>query len=99
MEYTKGEWKVTQIGLDTLIQAFDKTGQLLSFKVASVNGEANARLIASAPDLYEACKVIVKWLDDIPGYVGRQIKFSEAGETAPQVYKQLIQAIAKAEGK
>ena len=84
MEYTKGEWKVTQIGLDTLIQSFDKTGKLLSFKVASVNGETNARLIASAPDLYEALQGWLDW-------------FGGSKEGLPPITKS-ERAIAKTEG-
>ena len=110
MEYTGGEWRVNRTEgknkeefAEYIVTSFPNGGvkgiALIRTYPYRLESEANARLIASAPDLYEACQAIVKWLDDIPGHVGRQIKFSEAGETAPQVYKQLIQAIAKAEGK
>ena len=56
MEYTKGKWKVTQVGLDTLIQSFNGNGSLLSFKIANVSGDGNAHLIAAAPDMYETLK-------------------------------------------
>jgi len=101
MEYTKGEWKVTQIGLDTLIQSFDKAGKLLSFKVASVNGEANAQLIASAPDLYEACKAQHDAIDIL---FARLIEldgsfFPSKSDKPWEAICQGNTAIAKAEGK
>jgi len=67
MNYTKGEWKVGKatdvMGYETPIYANTDEGR--DYEIATVhiyNGEqiANAQLIASAPDLYEALKTIVE---------------------------------------
>ena len=59
MEYTKGEWKANPVrDFDGkklyAIHTYPEPNHIQ--RVADVWVEANANLIASAPDLYEACK-------------------------------------------
>jgi len=95
INYTKGEWKVGKatdaMGYETPIYANTDEGR--DYEIATVhiyNGEqiANAQLIASVPDLYEALKYIIRELDkaDI-------IKANSIFMLMP------VQALAKAEGK
>ena len=97
MEYTKGEWIVA--GKTPIAYAgyniCDNTQGILTKEVAivyptpqgksDIYGEANARLIAAAPDLYKACKFTAQ---RITGYA----------ELHPQLTS-LLKAIAKAESK
>jgi hypothetical protein len=55
MSHTPGKWSVSKIGNNYdqwMIYAEGQQGNV----VDSCNGEANARLIAAAPDLLSACK-------------------------------------------
>ena len=97
--FTKGPWK---IGAHCSTAVFDVTGR----SIASAGGyqsnikpdqvftenEANAHLIAAAPDLYEALKHLVEYIDK-EGPAAKEWKaiteWCEKGE----------QAILKAEGK
>ena len=59
---TKGEWKHTE---DGVVVASD------GYQIASVfprDREANARLIAAAPDLLEACKLYQKHQEGTSGH-------------------------------
>lgn len=55
MNYTKGKWEIRKLPI---------TGGLAIYAgndlIAAGVEEANAQLIASAPDLYEACREIAK---------------------------------------
>jgi hypothetical protein len=52
---------------------------------------SNAKLIASAPDLLEACKEADKYFDSLPSWC--------ISEFINELWLKLQQAIAKAEGK
>jgi len=65
MNYTKGEWEVTQWSAKHGFNVFSENGFICSVPLGSpphtmVETEANAQLIASAPDMYEALKEIAK---------------------------------------
>ena len=90
MKHTKGPWR-TEEGMD------DDTWTDVKHNadtIAMCHGydyrtrTANARLIASAPDLLEALKSAMKWMDDR----------RELAEYVPEIATAL-NAIAKAEGK
>lgn len=59
MNYTKGEWKVAD--KRTLQGSFMILPKGSGGPIARVYLEANAYFIASAPDLYEACKGVLDW--------------------------------------
>lgn len=80
--YTKGEWKV--VAEDTSFVVTDKNGcELVRTKRWSEIDQANAQLIASAPDLYEACKEARDYLSFNKG-------------NASPIYDKLNEALAKA---
>ena len=86
MEYTKGDWKLHKIS---------SGGYLISSDTSSVaqvydeeNPEANARLIAAAPELYEACKELEQYLAHRPAKDKQLLAYQAT----------LIKAIAKVEG-
>lgn len=88
MEYTKGEWKVEPIIKNTTFGIFTEYHRYELARVFIHNGEqeANANLIASAPDLYEACKEaldIFTQYDATKGVVsGISLKLNEAKRKA-----------------
>ncbi len=89
MEYTKGEWKASEqeqdfYGKDYYAVRSIHDGRIQ--RVADVWIEANAHLIAAAPDMYEALKSIVKDVDET-GYC--RVHHIVTGQ----------QALAKAEGR
>ena len=92
MPHTPGPWKVMQGVVRPRVSTADGSttvaGNICSLGNAEI-GEANARLIAAAPDLLAACKFII-WAVSTDGTSG--VRFLEACNSARQ-------AIAKAEGK
>ncbi len=67
MNYTKGEWKVTK---GFKVVAGIKSAQAVAdvFGETAKEVEANAHLIAAAPDMYEALKALpeqVKWIPEV----------------------------------
>ena len=72
MNHTPGPWKAEQPSHDP--QAWDvctKSGGLLAKLVWGGEGGANARLMAAAPDLLEACQAAYLRLLTIGEYPGR----------------------------
>lgn len=96
MSYTKGKWEVDE-------GVFIKKGNIgisnQMRRICTVNNgsgllpkeeqEANARLIAAAPDLLKACEEINNGIRHIKGQLPEEMK---------KPYQLLQQAIAKAEG-
>lgn len=80
MKHTKGPWVVRT---DTIS---NEQGDMIAEVIE--NKEANARLIASAPELLEACKIVIMHL----GPLKNDDVFHEL------VIKECEQAIKKAEG-
>jgi hypothetical protein len=97
-EYTKGPWEVhvlknktpivihkKRVGLSVLFRTLtDETG------VDADEGLANAHLIASAPELYEALKEIKKIAGTISG---------KGTQQASEIWNIINPLVAKAEGK
>lgn len=91
MSHTPGPLTITHNGLmiaktgdlDTII------GHCYDNPVRAVDGYANARLWAAAPELFEACEAFLRFMDTIdvatPGLNSK-------------LYKQAYMAIAKAKG-
>lgn len=97
MTHTPGPWEVNGYA----IEAVDETDPTWSIFIASVediddeygNTDANARLIAAAPELLEACEVAKAALKSlIPGATN----VSAEGDTD---YELICAAIRKAKGK
>ena len=90
MNYTKGEWKVASHPL-VGIQVQADTGER-RISICNLQDEANAHLIAAAPDMYEALLLALPLLhDDWDG-----TSSDSAGNVA---IARVGQALAKAEGK
>ena len=88
MEYTVKKWVVVPTGIGEYPYCIDTEDK----EVAKIHGlrnnaeaKANARLIAAAPDLYEACK-------NARHLIGSSVK-----GMVPGLYEQLNRAIAKVE--
>ena len=98
-EYTKGPWSMSIIGesVDINYKFRDKDGTH-SGNIGVIDGysgetgfkrnQANARLIAAAPDLLEACKEALEALCAISNY-----------DRESKEVKALEEGIAKAEGR
>ena len=93
MNYTKGEWRVEQDDFGTEIIS-DQTNPDDTVNIAEVDSykeddnevRANAQLIAAAPAMYEALRVI-KWYLDEPNKV-----------TLQRVQERVAEALVKADG-
>lgn len=97
--HTPGEWRLAKArpvkicGED--VSCFEISASASAGWIAAVqkhpnvgqDGEANARLIAAAPDLLEACRQAKKYLDP---------ELVEPGRT---LFWRLVEVIAKAEGQ
>ena len=57
--HTKGPWKAVQMGSEgwSVFMPHEHNGVSLERVVASNHSEANARLIAAAPELLDACEL------------------------------------------
>ena len=89
--YTKGEWEVSSSGKRIWVTGVDSSGihfvePIAEIKDLNKHAEANAQLIAAAPDLYEACKWL---LEDCDINEGARVKVSTK--------TQIIKALAKAD--
>ena len=90
LNYTKGEWRIehypdSQIKIHSGFESI--CGLTYDGKVAD-EVEANAHLIAAAPDMYEALERLVDYLN----YLG-------VPEDCEDQYEEANKALAKAEGK
>lgn len=57
MKHTKGPWKIGKRAMDTIFSGDDAIADVFP---NVVSGKANARLIASAPELLEAVKELIE---------------------------------------
>jgi len=92
MEYTKGEWTVIQDEASALTiisgtKYVAKTSKAIS-RQDHLEVQDNARLIAAAPQMYEALKALVPIIESFTPYQRKR----------PEVLR-AIEALAKAEGK
>ena len=105
--FTPGPWKAIERHPDIAVWGRDEDGDPVGEHVASIygdgtveNAEANARLIAAAPDVYEALKAMYAAMpncdgdhimDDKGNFIARAVGIGAAAKAARA-------AIAKAEG-
>ena len=108
MNNTKGEWKVTDSAFSRFTTYRGKrqggrtfvTTALNLNQVAEAQGdtqeeaEANAHLIAAAPDMYEALKALLRWAE--LSYTNDTGEWADENDPTIVLTKK---AIAKAEGK
>ena len=85
MDYTKGEWEIEKKEHGFLGVTTTETG--ICSQIAT---EANAHLIAAAPDMYEALRELAKAYD---------VELPLTDCDHPRYWVKAIQALAKAEGK
>ena len=94
LNYTKGEWEVMY---DSVHGYSIGNGEVtLATLTTLLEEQANARLIAAAPELYEALKQIQRWLLE-----GTEIEGGKAKLFNTQFVKAnnlTVRAIAKVEG-
>lgn len=94
-EITKGEWEAyqTDVKPDRWMICAGPTGEqgivktVLDNSISPAEKKANIQLISSAPDLYEACRVVAESLKD------------RLGMDAQNEILVLKKVLAKAEGK
>lgn len=73
---TKGEWEV--IGNFVAVQKKDGNSyEICKVSMHDPEWESNAQLITAAPDMYQALKNLINWLE-IPGEHGRGFVMTEA---------------------
>ena len=87
MNYTKGEWKIHKDEHNATWVVTDTSKVCVLLDGANARVKANAQLIASAPDLYEALKAVVERYEII--LIGDDQKCDVMA----------IEALAKADGK
>jgi len=96
-KHTKGPWRVGKycVWSDEKYVAATQTG------LSGEEQQANAALIAAAPELLEACKDILEWID-VSGLASTKSGGSGVlayNGTEYNVVTQLRQAISKSEGR
>ena len=93
MNYTKGEWKANLFGVSVngyvVADCYPK-GRNPTLEMVEV--EANANLIAAAPDMYEALERLVLDVTDVHSPIKNNPTYARSIYLAQQ-------ALAKAEGK
>jgi hypothetical protein len=92
---TPGPWEASPVGFkDRYWISVDVEDVATVWECEGDRGEANARLIAAAPELYSAVTAALDLLDN-PVQRGERLD----GEVLEEVYAQLCNAQQKAEGR
>lgn len=100
-QHTPGPWTIEQYGAgDSLVVHSDADTRVCFMATPGLLGslpniKANARLIAAAPDMLAAIKVV----DDVETARLRHVGLNDEGIAEHPVVKMLRAAIAKAEGR
>ena len=95
MNYTEGEWKYKKVNENHWIICYHLGYKCVIAEITEniPEMEANAYLIAAAPDIYEACLSVNKWLEAL-------INTGYAQHPLFQPMKNVLgKALSKAEGK
>lgn len=92
-KHMPGPWFYTfRRGHRVVTESFDREDERCVELVARVSGvEANAHLVAAAPELYEAAKALLERLNHLKSNAAKHIFHKQ--------FDDLANAIAKAEGK
>lgn len=94
--FTPGPWRLDQM-LVTSFFAQVPIAEIRCSMHPKGTPEANAQLIAAAPELLEACKAGLDWLTRLEE-LGANISIGDVADEQP-TFEQLRAAIAKAEGQ
>ncbi len=97
MTHTRGPWEYQANEDNTLYTISDSKGWVIASDICGFNAweiEANANLIAAAPELLEVCVELLAWAESVQGY--------EVSSTITQgkgtIFEDAREAIAKAKG-
>lgn len=93
-KHTPGPWREDGLPIDDYRTIIDEQGNELC-EVTPHNGEANARLIAAAPDMLAALRECLAYMDSLPD--APQGSIAEVGQCGARYIAR--QAIASAEGR
>lgn len=104
-QFTKGKWKYTrpQIGTSsgiicTMIEPhfMPDCGDVTWYNGCVETMNANAHLISSAPEMYEALKAILPWAKDWIKFLRQNVGEGQGQDANDQLLK-AVKALAKAE--
>ena len=98
MNHTKGPWEVRP-AITCKIGVYKKGHGFVAFMASAEEANANAYLIASAPELLEALQKCVETLTDKRIGTTDYMEGSDIYDDFENVSESAKQAIAKAEGK
>lgn len=91
-KHTEGPWKIGHISEELIYINSPKATLAKVHEESYLNGKANAQLIAAAPELLEADKKALNFLNSYPG-------FDAGNPNHPAPLTEILRrAIAKAEG-
>lgn len=95
--YTKGEWKAikSKTGLYPIHANTNNGKTLISINVAIAKRKANAQLISAAPELLEACELVINNMTCFLDIYGENAK----SDYIVEILNKCEQAIAKAKGE
>lgn len=94
-KYTKGPWKLTRVGNDYIVKSSETTRIVCSVQDAYSDAfetfQANARLIAAAPEMLEALNKIVSMM---------QLKsdLQQMTELDVQIFELVLEQVKKSRG-
>ena len=84
--WTPGPWRTSESGLRMIVRSEDGRIIAVRHRIGAIEHEANARLIAAAPELLEACQTFAEWLrreeDGSAGQPWQGKRDTEEGERA-----------------
>jgi hypothetical protein len=88
-QWTPGPWSVDGEGIEAIVRGADGTIVAVRHRLRRAENEANMRLIASAPDLYEAGRDAEALLKSVEGQNG----------LVDELLRRVREALARARGE